>query len=257
MPDHSGHRERMRDKYLRFGPGVMSDAELAEIALYSVLPRSDVRPLAEELINNHGGFPGLAEMTRDELVEISGVGDEVALYIETIAALAARAESERRVGAVVRNVDSAKRYLRSKFKGIDREAVIELCISPENRVLNCVPIHFGPLSADNLNIRQFVTPALKARTDTVVIAHNKPSFRGTLEDLEMGVIRSLKSTLKRVDINILDYLIFFNEQCISAVAAHIIPGVDGRSDFSASARPLTAISEKQVKIRTLYDDDDD
>ncbi len=48
--------------------------------------------------------------------------------------------------------------------------------------------------------------------------------------------------------------IFFNEQCISAITAHIIPG--GHGGFAAASPLTSVIPEKQVKIRTLCDDDD-
>ena len=246
---HSGHRERMRRKYLKFGPGVLSDTELAEIALYSLLPRRDTRPLAEELVLGHGGFPGVASLTRAELMNIRGVGEDAALFIEASRALAARAESQRHDGAVIRTLSSARRFLGSKFTGVDRELVLELCISGDGRAVACVPVHEGPFPPEKLDLTVFVSPAVRAGTRTVILAHNLVNFTGAPGSLEIDLIRELRLSLRALDIELIDYLIFFNNQCVSAVAAHILPAPSGLRDYTAI--PGSLASKTDFTVRTL------
>ncbi len=47
---HTGHRERLRQKF-QSAPAFLSDKELLELLLTYAIPRKDTTPLAEELIN--------------------------------------------------------------------------------------------------------------------------------------------------------------------------------------------------------------
>ena len=53
---HTGHRERMRRKFL---DDKLADYELLELLLGYAIPRRDVRPLARGLVEKFGGgYPG-------------------------------------------------------------------------------------------------------------------------------------------------------------------------------------------------------
>lgn len=46
----SGHRKRIRDKYLKSPERVFPDYEILEMLLYSAIPRSDTKVLAKHLL---------------------------------------------------------------------------------------------------------------------------------------------------------------------------------------------------------------
>jgi hypothetical protein len=44
---HSGHRERLRERFLKGGAEAMPDYEMLELVLFAALPRRDTKPLAK------------------------------------------------------------------------------------------------------------------------------------------------------------------------------------------------------------------
>ncbi len=55
-PHYTGHRERLRGRFLTdMGQG-FSDYELVEMLLFMAHPRGDVKPLAKDLLKRFGGF---------------------------------------------------------------------------------------------------------------------------------------------------------------------------------------------------------
>ena len=58
-PHYTGHRDRLRQRFLAAGPDSLHDYELLELLLFSAIPRRDVKPLAKELIEKFGGFAGV------------------------------------------------------------------------------------------------------------------------------------------------------------------------------------------------------
>ena len=55
-PDYLGHRQRLRERFLKSEGNDMADYELLEILLMLAIPRKDVKPLAKKLINAFGCF---------------------------------------------------------------------------------------------------------------------------------------------------------------------------------------------------------
>ena len=54
-PPHSGHRERLRARFMKAGDTALADYEMLELVLFRAIPRRDVKPLAKRLIESHGG----------------------------------------------------------------------------------------------------------------------------------------------------------------------------------------------------------
>ena len=53
-PHHSGHRQRLRDRFMRAGTDALADYELLELILFRAVPRRDIKPLAKDLIEKFG-----------------------------------------------------------------------------------------------------------------------------------------------------------------------------------------------------------
>ena len=56
MPDnpHMGHRQRMLDKFRRFGLEIFSDHEVLEMLLYFAVRQGDTNPTAHRLMQRFG-----------------------------------------------------------------------------------------------------------------------------------------------------------------------------------------------------------
>src|ERR1700736_3474463 len=49
-PHYLGHRERLRERFLRGGSAALADYELIELVLFRAIGRRDLKPLAKELL---------------------------------------------------------------------------------------------------------------------------------------------------------------------------------------------------------------
>ncbi len=58
-PHHCGHRDRLRERFIKGGVDALQDYEILEMILFMALPRRDVKPLAKKLIQNFGSFNGV------------------------------------------------------------------------------------------------------------------------------------------------------------------------------------------------------
>src|ERR1700744_3318786 len=74
---NAGHRERLRERFLKGGAAAMPDYELLEMVLFAALPRRDTKPLAKALLKRFGSFAEVIAAPRDRLKEVAGAGDAV------------------------------------------------------------------------------------------------------------------------------------------------------------------------------------
>ena len=72
--------ERPREKLLKQGPGVLSDAELLAIFLCSGVQGSDVVTSARRLLSSHGPLRSLLENTPKQLLKLPGIGPARAVF---------------------------------------------------------------------------------------------------------------------------------------------------------------------------------
>jgi DNA repair protein RadC len=89
--DHrSGHRQRLKDRFIAAGPEALPDYELLEMVLFNAISRSDTKPLAKRLIERFGSFAEVINAPPERLKEIKGVGDAVITQLKLVRASALR-----------------------------------------------------------------------------------------------------------------------------------------------------------------------
>jgi DNA repair protein RadC len=84
-PDHSGHRDRLRERFVKGGVDALQDYEILELILFSALPRRDVKPLAKKLIISFGALGAVFHASIKDLMAF-GLSENTAIAIKTIEA---------------------------------------------------------------------------------------------------------------------------------------------------------------------------
>ena len=64
VDDHAGHRQRVRERFVRVGGDALEDYELLELALQLVIPRRDTKALAKTLLREFGSFSAVSMSAR-------------------------------------------------------------------------------------------------------------------------------------------------------------------------------------------------
>jgi len=84
----TGHRRRLRQRFLASQPADLSQIELLELLLTFAIPRRDVAPLAHELLERFGGLAHVLGASYSDLLTVPGIGDHAATLIKLVARLA-------------------------------------------------------------------------------------------------------------------------------------------------------------------------
>ena len=90
-PHYKGHRDRLRERFLKNGAEALQDYELLELVLFMAIPRVDTKPIAKALIKRFGSLSEALNAPVEELVKIDGIKDKTALALKSVMALSHRA----------------------------------------------------------------------------------------------------------------------------------------------------------------------
>lgn len=71
---HTGHRERLRDRFIEGGATALPDYELLEMVLFRAIKRGDTKPIAKALMARFGTFAEVISAAPERLMEVKGVG---------------------------------------------------------------------------------------------------------------------------------------------------------------------------------------
>ena len=80
----TGHRQRLRERFLTGGPESCSDEMLLELLLTFVIGRKDVRPLAQELVQIFGNLDHILSASPDELYKVKGLGQSSIVLLKVV-----------------------------------------------------------------------------------------------------------------------------------------------------------------------------
>lgn len=64
---HQGHREKMRQRFLKSGLESFADHEALELLLYYAIPRRDTNPIAHRLMERYGSLTAVLSAPAEDL----------------------------------------------------------------------------------------------------------------------------------------------------------------------------------------------
>ncbi len=176
---HKGHRERMFEKFDKYGPDAFHDHELLEILLFHVIPQANTNPIAHELINRFGKFHNVFEAPAEELCKVNGMGPKSARYIKELCALIARYEKSRSQAdndsARLLNRRLIAEYFIPEFTGKTEETLFAAFLDSKGRVIKCEELGRGSNTQVNIDPGTIVRRAVIYNAVGVILAHNHPN----------------------------------------------------------------------------------
>lgn len=219
MSVHDGHRERLRERFLKEGLDNFAEHQVLEMLLFYCLPRIDTNALAHDLLNRFGSLASVLEASPNELKKVNGIGANAALLLSFAAAFSRyyminRANAE---GKCLLTVEAWSEYLAPYFLGKTNETVYLLCLDAKGKQLACRMISEGSVNSAGVQIRKVVEAALNLNASFAVLAHNHPSGIALPSGDDAETTKMVASALRAVDVGLLDHIIFSDSDSISLV----------------------------------------
>ena len=216
MNIHDGHRERMKKRFEEHGLENFDDHSLLELFLFYALPRADVNPLAHALMAKFGSLSAVFDAPVDELVKVSGIGENTALFIKLIPQVSRRyLVSRSSFDDILDATKKAGAYLAPRFYAERDEIVYMVCLDAKCKVLNCKLLFRGSVNSANVSIRKIVENALIYNATSVIIAHNHTSGIAIPSKEDKETTRRIEEALRAVDIVLADHIVVADDDFVS------------------------------------------
>lgn len=215
------------EKFMRLGPGALSEAELLAIIIRTGTPERTPVEIGQQVLElpsvKKEGLNGLHHVTVKELMDIKGIGEVKAVKIKCLAELSMRmAMLTAKKGLRFSAPSSVADYYMERLRHEQREQVLLLLLDIRNGLLGEELLSIGTVKNSLLSPREVFVTALQARAAGIMLLHNHPSGDPTPSFQDVEVTETIKEIGSMMDIPLIDHIIIGDNKYMSFKEAGLL-----------------------------------
>lgn len=216
--------ERPYEKFLSLGASGLSDADLLAIIIKAGTKDKSAVDIAQEILSGrHGNLLNLYEMSYDELIQVSGIGQIKAIQLKAVAELSMRISKAKRARSIRMNTPvTIADYYMEQMRHLQQEVVICAYFDVKSRFLGDKFISKGSLSSSVVDISSVMRTALEKNASKIVLLHNHPSGDCTPSKDDIAVTDRLAEGSRIFSIELCDHIIIGDNEYYSFYENKII-----------------------------------
>lgn len=213
--EHSGHRSRMRERFLHTHFDGFEEHQILEMILYYVYPRTDTNPLAHRLIDNFGSIASVLDASVDALID-AGLTKNAATFLVMLPDISRVYLNDRNNNqSKIIDFERLGEYFTAKFIGRDEETMILLLADAKGKEVYCGVVSKGSIHASEAPVRRIVDLSMRYNAATAVIAHNHPSGVALPSQADIKATTTISNALNLIGVMLVDHLIISDDDFVS------------------------------------------
>ena len=206
-PHNTGHRDRLRERFVKVGVDGLADYEILELLLFMALPRRDVKPLAKSLIQNFGTLHNVFHASIHDLVAF-GLSENTAIAVKTVEAAALYLMKQDVLHKpVLSNWTRLMDYVQASMAHEQKEHFRLLFLNKKNELIADEVQQSGTVDHTPAYPREIVKRALELSATAVILVHNHPSGDSTPSRADIEMTQAIIAAAKPLGIAIHDHLV--------------------------------------------------
>ena len=207
-----GHRQRLRDRFLKSGLDGFHDYEVIELLLTLATPRKDCKDAAKAALDRFKTLTGVLDAAPADLRRVPGIGPTNLFGLKLIPAVAKRYLKQQLQGKkTLRNSRELFDYLNHTIRDKKKECFVVIYLDAKNRVIADETLFTGTVTASAVYPREVVRAALAHTAAAVIFAHNHPSGDPAPSPDDMAITRKLVQACDLMGITVHEHLIIGTE----------------------------------------------
>ncbi|MEQ8177100.1 MAG: DNA repair protein RadC [Amphiplicatus sp.] len=204
----AGHRERLRERFMRAGVEGVQDYELLELILFRARARGDVKPLAKALIREFGGFAETLAAPVERLVQVEGVGEATAVEMKIVHAAAIKLAQARVLKRpVISSWNELLAYCRAAMADEPIEQFRILFLDKKNILIADEIQQRGTVDHTPVYPREVVKRALQLSASAIILVHNHPSGDPTPSAADVTMTNQIVKAADALGVRVHDHLV--------------------------------------------------
>ncbi|QSH41860.1 DNA repair protein RadC [Lentisphaerota bacterium ZTH] len=204
---NSGHRERLRKKYLKGGFNALHDYEMLELLLTFVIPRRDVKPIAKAMLVKFKDMQGVMDASLKDLTDCRGIGENAATMLLLLKDLCTEYLTIKiKKTDVVGSPADVVNFARMCLGAARQETFMILYLNTKNHVLD-YDRHEGTVDRAAVYPRNIIKRCLELHASSIILVHNHPSGQTEPSPADINITREIDKAAGAVGITLHDHIV--------------------------------------------------
>jgi DNA repair protein RadC len=207
----SGHRWRLREKFLKGGLRGFLDYEIVELLLTLGTPRRDCKQQALDALRRFKVLRRVLEADDDELQDIKGIGPHNVFGIRLVQEVSRLFLKEKMMSQPV--CHSSKEvfdYLYHSLRDSRTEKFKVLFLDAKNYILEEKTVFEGTVDSSAVYPREVIKAAIRYEASSLIFVHNHPSGDPDPSESDREITKELIFAANIMQIKVLDHIIIGN-----------------------------------------------
>lgn len=205
---NAGHRERLRQRFLKHGLDGFEEHEVLELLLFQFLPYKDTNKIAHRLIDRFGSLANVLDAEYDSLVEIDGISHVTAVNLAIYKHILSRYTKGKADGRSIARLSDLIDYSKEILQESSYERLVAVFTDSRTHVINKAEYTSNDKSAIQIDIRRIVKEAMANNAAGVVIIHCHVKGESKPSQNDITYTNTLKQVLSGIGMVLLEHLIY-------------------------------------------------
>ncbi|MCK5375069.1 MAG: DNA repair protein RadC [Alphaproteobacteria bacterium] len=207
-PHYTGHRQRLRERFLIGGADALQDYELLELILFMAIPRKDVKPLAKDLLETSGSLSALMSTPHSVLSQMDNMSENAATAIKAISAIAQRMmKQDLMEKPVLNNWTRLMDYSHISMDHETKEHFRILFLNKKNMLIADEIQASGTVDHTPAYPREIMKRALELGATAMILMHNHPSGDPKPSQADVEMTKMIADAASTFNIAIHDHIV--------------------------------------------------
>lgn len=202
-----------REKLIKYGADKLTTAELIAILLRTGTQGLNVLELANKLLIENGGLPGLCRMSPSELRSVPGIADAKATTLAAVLELGRRVARFQN-GEKKDSWQDKLKFQADKMGYYDREEIYALFLGKNDQVLGEETLSYGGINGAFLDVSLLYRRAVRIAACSVVLMHNHPNGVLAASDEDNELTKIIRTGLKTLEIKFKGHFVTANGEIV-------------------------------------------
>jgi len=211
--------ERPYEKCEKYGPSVLSDAELIAVIIRTGSRNERSTELACRILSLHGGKYGpavLNHLSFKELTKVKGIGRVKAVQLLCAAELSRRVSMHTTEKSVYfKNAHTIASYFMESMRHLEREQVRVVFLDSRMKLIGEKVLYEGTVGMAPLEAREILREVLKYDAVYFILLHNHPSGDPEPSSTDISSTIRIKEGGQNIGVRLFDHIVIGDNRYVS------------------------------------------
>lgn len=210
--EKNAYHELPYERFLRFGPESMSEAELLAVIIRTGTRDKNALQLADEVLKlsryPREGILGLYDVSVEELEKIKGIGQVKAVKLKCLAELSMRmSRATAKEGLKFCSSGQVAAYYMELLRHKETECVFLLSLDTKGKMIGEKKISEGSVKMSLISPREIFLEALSMKAVNIILVHNHPSGDPSPSQSDIELTGNVRILGEMLDVPLLDHIV--------------------------------------------------